>query len=229
MSPAVMKTKEGPLMLHVDDNLVLCPSTWLHDTLAPLIKSRFQATVEIAYRVGDQISFLKLVHTLTETGVKIAISDQYAKSMAKILEIVQISDWYRALCFGRPARHCTQCSEAFFSDVTPDCFVPLTQYMLATSSYALHLEPGEPGTSMLHGCVSAGSDLIECYADADCCGSKADRKSIGSAMQWFTLPLGPNDRCPSRRWRVNGMPAYPDAAMHYSFVRSGSLSQANLQ
>ena len=107
--------------------------------------------------------------------------------------------------------------------------VRLTQYMLATSSYALHLEPGEPGTSMLHGCVSAGSDLIECYADADCCGSKADRKSIGSAMQWFTLPLGPNDRCPSRRWRVNGMPVYPDAAMHYSFVKSGNLSQANLQ
>ena len=59
--------------------------------------------------------------------------------------------------------------------------VRLTQYMLATSSYALHLEPGEPGTSMLHGCVSAGSDLMECYTDADWSGSKADRKSIGSA------------------------------------------------
>ena len=67
--------------------MILCPLTWLHDTLVPLIKSRFQATVEIAYRFGDQISFLKRVHTLTETGMKIAISDQYAASMAKILEI----------------------------------------------------------------------------------------------------------------------------------------------
>ena len=43
--------------------------------------------MEVAHRVGDQISFLKRWHTLTEIGTKIAISDHYAKSMAKILEI----------------------------------------------------------------------------------------------------------------------------------------------
>ncbi|CAE6963191.1 unnamed protein product [Symbiodinium sp. CCMP2592] len=173
------------------------------------------ATVEIAYRVGDQISFLKRVHTLTETGMKIAISDQYARSMAKILEIrggtaqtpdlaefsghdtsqvlsEQQASKYRSvigialyISADRPdIAHSVRKLSAVMTRPTALAWraaIRLTQYMLATSSYALHLEPGEPGTSMLHGCVSAGSDLVECFTDADWSGSKADRKSIGSA------------------------------------------------
>ncbi|CAE7654066.1 RE1 [Symbiodinium sp. CCMP2592] len=240
VSPAVMKTKEGPLMLHVDDNLVLCPLTWLHDTLVPLIKSRFQATVEIAYRVGDQISFLKRVHTLTETGMKIAISDQYARSMAKILEIrggtaqtpdlaefsghdtsqvlsEQQASKYRSvigialyISADRPdIAHSVRKLSAVMTRPTALAWraaIRLTQYMLATSSYALHLEPGEPGTSMLHGCVSAGSDLVECFTDADWSGSTArpiasqlDQPPIASMVRWFTLPRGLNDQCAAKQ------------------------------
>ncbi|CAE7253745.1 RE1 [Symbiodinium sp. CCMP2456] len=213
--PVEIDEEEGPLMLHVDDNLILCPLTWLHESLVPLIKSRFQATVEIAYRVGDQISFLKRVHTLTETGMKIAISDHYAKSMAKILEIrggtAQTPDL--AEFSGHDTSHALSEQQAskyrsvvgialYVSADRPDiahsvrklssvmasptalawrAAIRLTQYLLATASYALHLEPGEPGSSILHGAVVPGGDLLECYTDADWSGSKADRKSIGSS------------------------------------------------
>ena len=83
--PAVMRTDGGPFLVHVDDNQVLCPTNWLQSAFIPILKSRFEISVEVAWQVGDQISFLKRLHTITETGVRINLSEQYALNMAKIL------------------------------------------------------------------------------------------------------------------------------------------------
>ena len=215
--PAVMRTDGGPFLVHVDDNQVLCPMNWLQSVFIPILKSRFEISVEVAWRVGDQISFLKRLHTITETGIRITLSEQYALNMAKILgarpsdraqtpdlaqfaghdstpllsetdgskfrSVVGIALYVSA---DRPdIAHAVRLLSSVMSKPTQMAWraaVRLTQYLLNTATYALHLEPGEPGTSVLHGLIRPGCDLLETYTDADWAGTKANRRSIGCAV-----------------------------------------------
>ena len=178
----------GPFLVHVDDNQVLCPMNWLQSVFIPILKSRFEISVGVAWQVGDQISFLKLLHTITETGIRINLSEQYALNMAKILgarpsdraqtpdlaqfaghdstpllseadgskfrSVVGIALYVSA---DRPdIAHAVRLLSSVMSKPTQMAWraaVRLTQNLLNTATYALHLEPGEPGASVLHGLI----------------------------------------------------------------------------
>ena len=87
MNPSIMKFDQGPMIMHVDDSLILAPLSWLRATLIPLIKSRFEVSVELAWKVGDEFSFLKRKHLILEDSIVVSMPAQYIHSMAKVLDV----------------------------------------------------------------------------------------------------------------------------------------------
>ena len=87
VNPSIMKFEQGPMIMHVDDSLTLAPLSWLHTTLIPLIKSRFEVSVELAWKVGDEFSFLKSKHLILEDSIVVSMPAQYIHSMAKVLDV----------------------------------------------------------------------------------------------------------------------------------------------
>ena len=85
-NPAVMRTEHRPTLLHIDDDLVLAPVAWLRDTLAPLLKQRFEISVTIAAVLGE-FTFLKRKHIILKHGILSETSSSYIKHMADILGI----------------------------------------------------------------------------------------------------------------------------------------------
>ena len=92
-NPAVMRTEHGPMLLHIDDDLVLAPVAWLRETLVPLLKQRFEISVTIAALPGDVFTFLKRKHTILEHGILIETPSSYIKHMADILGIKHGSNY----------------------------------------------------------------------------------------------------------------------------------------
>ena len=92
-NPAVMRTEHGPMLLHIDDDLVLAPVVWLKNTLVPLLKQRFEISVTIAAVPGDVFTFLKRKHTILEQGILIETPSSYIKHMADILGIKHGSNY----------------------------------------------------------------------------------------------------------------------------------------
>ena len=87
VNPSIMKFEQGPMIMHVDDSLILAPLSWLRMTLIPLIKSRFEVSVELAWKVGDEFSFLKRKHLILEDSIVVSMPAQYIHSMAKVLDV----------------------------------------------------------------------------------------------------------------------------------------------
>ena len=85
--PAVIKTPQGPGMVHVDDSLMLLPLRWALEVFLPVVKSRFEVTFEIASKIGDEFSFLKRKHVILEDMIVIRQPPQYIEHMAALLEV----------------------------------------------------------------------------------------------------------------------------------------------
>ena len=51
----IMEPRKGLCLwlMHVDDGLTLGPLEWLKQKYIPTLKTRFEISVEIAYRLGD--------------------------------------------------------------------------------------------------------------------------------------------------------------------------------
>eukprot|EP00439_Symbiodinium_sp_Y106_P039194 s5299_g4.t2 len=75
------------MLMHVDDGLTLGPLEWLKQSYIPTLKTRFEISVEIAYKLGDAFSFLKRKHTILESGILIETPETYVRHMASILGI----------------------------------------------------------------------------------------------------------------------------------------------
>ena len=86
-NPAIMRVPEGPMIMHVDDGLTLAPLTWLKQKYIPTLQSRFEISVEIAYKNGDVFSFLKRKHTILESGILVEASSSYIRHMAEVLDV----------------------------------------------------------------------------------------------------------------------------------------------
>ena len=86
-NPAIMRVPEGPMIMHVDDGLTLAPLTWLKQKYIPTLPSRFEISVEIAYKNGDVFSFLKRKHTILESGILVEASSSYIRHMAEVLDV----------------------------------------------------------------------------------------------------------------------------------------------
>ena len=86
-NPAIMRTEYGPMLLHIDDDLVLAPVDWLKGKLIPLLEQRFEISVTVASVPGDVFTFLKRKHTILEHGILVETPGTYIKHMAEILGI----------------------------------------------------------------------------------------------------------------------------------------------
>ena len=86
-NPAIMRVPEGPMLMHVDDGLTLGPLEWLKQKYIPTLKTKFEISVEIAYRLGDSFSFLKRKRTILESGILIETPETYIRHMASILDV----------------------------------------------------------------------------------------------------------------------------------------------
>ena len=69
--PAVIKTPQGPGMVHVDDSLMLLPLQWALKEFLPVVKSKFEVTFDVASKPGDEFSFLKRQHVIMEDMIVI--------------------------------------------------------------------------------------------------------------------------------------------------------------
>ena len=83
----MIKTPQGPGMVHVDDSLMLLPLRWALEVFLPVVKSRFEVTFEIASKIGDEFSFLKRKHVILEDMIVIRQPPQYIEHMAALLEV----------------------------------------------------------------------------------------------------------------------------------------------
>ena len=85
--PAIIKLPEGPGMIHVDDSILLLPLQWALNVFLPVVRSRFQVTVEMAWKCGDEFSFLKRKHTILDDRIVIQQPPQYIEHMAAVLGV----------------------------------------------------------------------------------------------------------------------------------------------
>ena len=82
--PAVIKTPQGPGMVHADDSLVLLPLQWALKEFLPVVKSKFEVTFDVASKPGDEFSFLKRQHVIMEDMIVIRPPPQYIEHMAEV-------------------------------------------------------------------------------------------------------------------------------------------------
>ena len=85
--PAVIKTPQGPGMVHVDDSLMLLPLQWALKEFLPVVKSKFEVTFDVASKPGDEFSFLKRQHVIMEDMIIIRPPPQYIEHMAEVLGV----------------------------------------------------------------------------------------------------------------------------------------------
>ena len=87
LNPGLLRHEHMMVLIHVDDMMVMGERQYIQDVFFPVLKGKFDASMNMLKLVGDEISFLKRSYKLMEDGITIA-PGKYIQNMLEVFETV---------------------------------------------------------------------------------------------------------------------------------------------
>ena len=85
--PSLISIDGSMCLLHVDDMFLVAKKGWLEKVFIPAIESTFECTCALASQPGEQVSFLKRMHRITESGVIVQAQSDLIHKMCDVVGV----------------------------------------------------------------------------------------------------------------------------------------------